>query len=337
MSREYRQADSLLAEAEKQDDRWIEPIVLRSLVAFRHARNVGLDPVESRKWVLDGLPHAERALALDPRNADALEYRGTLKYWGWLMNMEADPAKASALLASARADLEEVTRVNPSQAGAWNILSHLYYNTPGTTTVDVNLAASKALEADAFLENAERVMSRLFLSSYDLGQFASAEQACGQIRQRFPAGLLAVQCQLFMLTTRNREPDIAEAWRLADSINALTTATSQQLEGRVLAAAVIARSSQASTTPAIRDGLADSARRVVRRSEGNSEVDPTREVALPAAMVHTMLGDRSDALRLLKLYFAANPQRRASYRDDPGWWFRPLQDHPEFQQIVGGR
>ena len=334
MSREYRLADSLLAAAEELDSRWAEPIVLRGLVAYRHARNVGLDQVESVKWVKEGLTHAERAVTKAPQNAFALEYRGILKYWGWLMNMEADPDRALALITSAKSDLEQATLVNPAQAGAWNVLSHLYYNFPGTTTTDVNLAASRALEADAFLENADRVMSRLFLSSYDLDQVAPAERTCGQIRQRFPATLLAVQCPLYLLTTRQRTADaatVAEAWRLGDSVKKLASTDSERLESTMLVAAVIAKASQ--TQPA----LADSARRVVRRSEGNSEVDPTREAALPGAMVYLQLGDKQDALRLIKVYFAANPQRRASYRDDPGWWFRSLQDDPEFKQIVGAR
>jgi len=94
---------------------------------------------------------------------------------------------------------------------------------------------------------------------------------------------------------------------------------------------VLARASQ--NQPA----LADSARRVVKRSEGNADVDPAREAALPGAMVYAQLGDKADALRLIKLYFAANPQRRASYQEDPGWWFKSLQEDPEFRQIVGSR
>ena len=35
--------------------------------------------------------------------------------------------------------------------------------------------------------------------------------------------------------------------------------------------------------------------------------------------------------------FAANPQRAQSLRDEPGWWFRPLQGDPRFRQLVGVR
>jgi hypothetical protein len=40
-------------------------------------------------------------------------------------------------------------------------------------------------------------------------------------------------------------------------------------------------------------------------------------------------------VRVLKLYFAVNPQRVSSYRDDPGWQFKDLQSDPGFRQLVG--
>jgi hypothetical protein len=97
----------------------------------------------------------------------------------------------------------------------------------------------------------------------------------------------------------------------------------------MLVAAVLARASKS------RPELADSARRVARRSEGNPTVDQTRDLAFRGAFVYTILGDKADALRLLKEYIAANPQRRASLRADPGWWFRDLRDDPGFRLLVG--
>ena len=46
--------------------------------------------------------HAERAVALDPDNTDALELRGTLQYWSWLLGLEPDRVKALALLNRAK-------------------------------------------------------------------------------------------------------------------------------------------------------------------------------------------------------------------------------------------
>ena len=43
---------------------------------------------------------------------------------------------------------------------------------------------------------------------------------------------------------------------------------------------------------------------------------------------------RTGAVRLLKQYVAANPDRRADLGDESGWWFRGLLDYPQFQELV---
>ena len=86
-------------------------------------------------------------------------------------------------------------RISPSQAGAWATLSHLKYQTGNL--VDVKLAAQRAYEEDAYLSNADVVLSRLFFASYDLGQFPDAEHWCEVGQRRFPADVKFVECQLF--------------------------------------------------------------------------------------------------------------------------------------------
>jgi TolB-like protein/tetratricopeptide (TPR) repeat protein len=334
MSRRFAEADSLLALAEQEDARWVDPMVLRAAVAYQHSRNVGRDQTEVRKWVTEGLGHVERALGADPKNPEALLYRGNLRYWSWLTGLETDKARSAALLKSAEQDLEDATAQNSMQASAaaWATLSHLYYNVPGKSAVDVNLAARRALEADAFLSNAETVMSRLFLSSYDLGQFDQADQTCKETRRRFGASLLSLRCELFMQTTRNRvPPNPALAWALADSAAASTNSRYEQLRARMLVAVVLARTSKE------RPALADSARRLAKASEGNAELDPTRDLLLYGAFVHSLLEDREEAIRWLQGYFAANPQRREAFTEDPGWQFKGLESDPRWKQLVGAR
>ena len=60
---------------------------------------------------------------------------------------------------------------------------HLY-NQSGDQ-VDVKLAARRAYEEDAYLSNADVILSRLFYSSYDLGQFSDAARL---VRRRQTAG-----------------------------------------------------------------------------------------------------------------------------------------------------
>ncbi len=86
-----------------------------------------------------------------------------------------------------------------------------------------------------------------------------------------------------------------------------------------------------------RKGLADSAKAVAKASRGNADVDGTRDLMLDDAYVHLLAGDKVQALESLKAYLAANPDRRAGMAEDPGWWFRSLQDDNEFQRLVSVR
>ncbi len=325
--------DSLLALAEREDSKWSEPVALRAAIAYRRSRVPGIPLDQLRQWATVAEGHADRALAIDPGDADALEVRGNAKYWRWLRGLEADASKAKALLASARTDLEGATSANPNQAGAYASLSHLYYQVGSAT--DINIAAQRALEADEFLSNADVILNRLFLSSYDLAQFDKADQRCTELQRRYPNILNSVRCQLYLLTGKDKPADIAQAWKLADSAVALLPEGGarelQRLNVDMLVAAVLARASKA--TPA----LADSARRVAKRSEGTAAIDGVRDLAWSGAFVYTLLGDVENAMRLLKEYVAANPQRVQGLRDEPGWWFRDIEADPRFRQLVGPR
>ena len=118
---------------------------------------------------------------------------------------------------------------------------------------------------------------------------------------------------------------------LADSLVGMVPPESRAAERQyddMLVAAVLAQASK--EMPA----LADSARRLAKRSEGDATTDPTRDNAYVGAFVYTTLGVTANAVRLLKAYIAANPERAGTLRDDPGWWFRPLQGNREFRALV---
>ncbi|HEX8726603.1 MAG TPA: hypothetical protein VF737_14535, partial [Gemmatimonadaceae bacterium] len=329
----YRRADSLYAAAARLDPRWPDPDIDRGTIAYRRSRLAG-DPALVRKWVALGLAHANSALAIDSVNADALELRGTLEYFSWLSNLDTDPAKKAALITAAKRDLEESTAINHNQAGAYAVLSHLYNNYPTSTNADVAIAAQRAYESDEYQNGIDLILSRLVFASYDLGNFDKASQWCQTFHRRFPHDFRAVHCELLLLTANdpNFPPDVRKAWLLADSVTALAPEPQRQLwhfYSDMLVATVIARASR--TAPA----LADSARHVIQRSLGDASVDPTRDLALFAAMAYTTLGDNGDAVQMLKLNFAVNPQRVAGYRTDPGWQFRPLVNDPAFKRLVG--
>ena len=83
---------------------------------------------------------------MTPRDPRALELRGTVRYTTWLLELSADAAVQAGLLAGARQDLETATQADPSLAGAFSTLSHLYYQTEDVPAAV--LAARKAYDTE---------------------------------------------------------------------------------------------------------------------------------------------------------------------------------------------
>jgi serine/threonine-protein kinase len=329
VARYFDTADSLYASAHAADSTWSEPLLGRAAVAYQRSRLVGFDGITAKPWIEKGKEFAEQVLARDARDPYGLELRGTLRYWSWLLNIERDPNAAKQLLNDAETDLQTAVRIRPSQAGAWSILSHLYNNTKGST--DAKLAGQRAYEADAYLSNADQVINRLFLASYDLGQFTDAARWCEEGTRRFPGDFKFVKCHLWLLTTKVREPDVTLAWKLADSLPKLSTTGRREYEGRearMLTAMVLARA-----------GLGDSAREVARRARAGPDVDPNQDLAYEEIYVHILRGDKDQAFRALKSWLAANPDRRDLLANEgeetaSNWWFRSLEDDPRFKALV---
>lgn len=323
-ARAFQRADSLLAQAEAADPAWIDPVVQRAALAYRRSR-VAEGPLEARPLIDAGTGHAQRALDRSPRSAAALEMRGSLRYWKWLLHLEPDAAAAAALLRDAEQDLRAAVAVDPSLAGAWSALSHL--DNVKSDVVQAKLDAQSAYQADAFFSAADGILWRLFTSSYDLEQFVDAEHWCDEGRRRFPANPRFAMCGLWMLTTKAKEPDVAAAWGLVDEVKRLTPPDDwayQRLDAQIAVAGVLARAH-----------LADSARHLLVASRGNPEIDPARDLLYSSAFVRTMLGDHEEALQLLREFIAANPERRAELAKDYQWWFRDLRRDPRYQQLAG--
>ena len=253
----------------------------RSRIGVRVSSNN--DPTLVRKWVGVGLRTPITRSRSIPNSADAFEVRGNLRYWT-LALPRSRPIRQSVKrrCSRAKADLEKATTLNRNQAGAWATLSHLYNYAPGATSNDMYLAAQHALDADEFLSSANLVLSRLFNAAYDLGQFDKAKQWCDVAGRRFPTDVRAVRCRLYLLTTKIVEARVARAWRLADSAVAMVPPGArprERLTEDMLVAAVLARASKQQPS------LADSARHVQKRSEGDATVDAARDLAFSGAFV----------------------------------------------------
>ena len=329
--RSFQTADSLLAQAEGLDSKWVDPIVLRGRLAYLRSRRYLPDPIMAGKLIDVALAHAGRALAIEKKDPDALELRGTVQYWKYLLRLEQDSIKAAALRASARGDLEEATRIRPTQAGAWASLSHLYGNDPDKSATDVMFAARRAYEADAFLSNAPKIVERLFYAAYDLDQAVDAKHWCAEGTRRFPEESAFTICQIYLMTMRGQDPQPAKAWELAGKDALIEGQTSgapefQKAEARMMVACVLARA-----------GLKDSARAVAQSALASTEVDPTRFLYRQHAFAMTLIDDKPAAIKSLKTFLAANPERIGEFTPDPIWNFRSLTTEPAFQALVGAK
>ncbi len=322
LARQFHEADSLLAESARLDPKWPDPIIQRAFLAYRRSRLTDGNPLQ---FIEAGMALVEPALQLDPRNADALELRGNLQYWRYLRQVDPQKARRDALLQAAQRDLEAATTLNPHQAGAWASLSHLYNQTGKPT--DIILAAQKALEADAFLSNANVIYERLFYALYDTGDEEKATSYCAEGLHRFPKDPAFIECQLWLMTMKDGKRDPARAWSLADSLNRLTGPDElpfKQLQSRLMVAAVLARS-----------GQRDSALHLTNASLGSADIDHNRDLTLIATFVYGLLNEKAKAVDQLKVYLNANPDKRSAFADDTGWWLRPLAGDPAFQRLLG--
>jgi TolB-like protein/tRNA A-37 threonylcarbamoyl transferase component Bud32/tetratricopeptide (TPR) repeat protein len=317
-------ADSLLSRAEALDTRWPTTVIARATLAFRQIRHIK-DDLKKSELIDTGLGHAERALSLDPRNAEALEIRGTLRFYKRQLGLAPDPTESADLLRSAEEDLREATTIDPSRATAWNTLSLLFYKK--FNRVEANLAARRAYEEDSYLEAAPEIIWRLYATSYDMEQFVDASQWCDEGEKRYPADPRFVSCRLWLMTSNLRPPDVREAWRLFGELQKRTPKSAWEMKRRETQMLI--------AVPIARAGMLDSARRVIERSRAAPELDPRGDLIGAEVLMRTLIGDKDEALRLLKVYLTSHPEHRAGYTRANTWWYRSLQDDPRFKAMIG--
>ena len=322
----FAEADSLLARAEVLDPRWVAPRLGRAELV-RRMMLLERNPVRARRLADSGVTLVERALMLDPRSADALELRGSLRFEKMVRGLETDPDASATLLRRAEEDLRAALALDPSHAPAWYTLSRVHYRR--YNRIESNLAARRAYEADAYLEASREILWQLYATSYDLEQFVDAIDWCTEGHRRYPRDPLFVRCQLWLLTTNAVEPDPAAGWRLVgrlDSLAASPAGTLLRREARMVVAAAIGRS-----------GMADSARRVLEAARGDPSIDPHGNLLVVEAAVRTMIGDHDVAIQLLQRYLTANPVHREGFVKNNAWWWKPLHGDPRFKLLIGTR
>ena len=325
-SRRFETADTVLMQAEAADPGWSTPVTERGWLAYRQSRLAGsFDKSYYAQWTERGLGLADRALQLGPQDPNAHELRGTLRYWRWLLNLSPGTEEAAKLLSGAEADLRRSVELNPTQATAWNSLSHLLM--AKAEIAEAKLAALRAYEADPYLRDANKTIWRLFQSSLDLEDAVESAHWCDEGKRRFPDDPRFAECQLWMFALKDHKPDVPQAWKILEEYVRLSPPKQRdflRLRGQMLVAFALARA-----------GLPDSARAVALRSRPDPDQDPDRELTYFEALLRGMLGDLDEAFRLLGTYIAVNPQVRESIARDDTWWMRDLRKDPRYRELLG--
>ena len=319
------QADSLFVAAAGADPKWTAPILERGWLAWEQRHIAGFEKGPAALWTSRGLEFAGQALGLRPDDPEALNLRGTMRYMRFLLNLEPDPRAATRILSEARQDLVAgAVAANPNRASDLALLSHLYART--SDMVDSKLAAMQAYDVDPYLIEARDIVWRLFSASLDLEDAAEAQKWCREGFRRYPQDASFTECQITLYALKGMRPDVPELWRLLDRNVAQYPPADRDFRRRYGSLEVAFALANA--------GLKDSARSVALRARAGADVDPTRNLVYLEVMLRNLLGDRSEALELLKLYLVTNPQDKGNIARDSTWWFRGLRDDPEFKRLV---
>jgi tetratricopeptide (TPR) repeat protein len=329
----FDRADELLAQAEALDSAFIEPLLLRSEIALRRVRANVEHPHDAAGAARIALGHAERVLARQRNHARALELRGSSAYFLHLLRVVPDPVEQAALRHRARADLVRATQLDPRLASAYAMLSSVYAAEDESGAV---VAAQRAFEADAFLENASTVLLRLWQGTWNLGSFTSAQRWCEEALRRFPTDWRFADCELRLMITPALPPDPERGWAIVARVDSVTPAADREWQSwrsELAMGGVLARA--AKLEPHRATVLTDSARAVLRRALGR--VDPARDhegfMLWEAAYGYVLLGDHDEAIALLRRAILAGGH---GFRADGqmSWRWRELQGHPRFHELV---
>ncbi|HET7233720.1 MAG TPA: BTAD domain-containing putative transcriptional regulator, partial [Longimicrobium sp.] len=276
-----RHADSLLAAAERDDPAWTRPTVLRGWVALQRP-GPGAEA--------SALAFAGRVLAREPGHPQALELRGSAYLRGALST--TDSAARERGLTLGERDLRAAVARDPTLATAWNRLSLLvkYRGHPAES----DALARRALREDAYLADADDILSRLYFTALYAADYREARSLCAQGHGRFPRDWRFVECQLTLLradTSRPADPAAAvallrELARMDPPDRARRAARPYSpLFRQAVAAGVLARA-----------GQNDSARAMLARARAAAGSDPELRLSLAydEAYVYLALG-RADS------------------------------------------
>lgn len=319
------QADEILVRAEGADPSWVEPVTRRGWLAYRQSRLGGLDRSQYDEWIAVGMGHAERALAMSAEDPSALELKGTLLYWRYLLNLIPDDTESDQAFHDAEA-LFRAAATPSAQAS----LSHLLSN---KGEVELAYAAARnSYEADPFLENANLTLWRLANTQWSLGDDRQSRRWCDEGLRRFPQDFRFRQCQLMLFAMEGTAPDVPAAWDYFEHFVELSPPQVREVNRM--------QGLQYMAMALVRADLPDSARSVMVQGRASADVDPVRTIAMLESIPRSWLGDWDEVTRLMGLYLSANPLQVDGYRNllasnSMYWYHTGLADRPEFRTLLG--
>lgn len=315
-----QRADSLLAQAETADPRWVQPVIARGWLMWSMVRLLP-ENAGSRQLELAHV-YADAAVRRAPNSAEALELQGAI-FWE-LAKTAMSSTDAGYVLAAER-DLRSAVAIEPTLARAWGTLSAVL-RFKGDVA-EANVAARRALTEDAFLQDGPSILEALYTSEQLLGDYAGARKSCANGRRRYPADWRFVECRLTLMSVDTAAANPKEAWALVAKLDAMippiqdaeTHDRYNPIFWRMLAALISARA-----------GQRDSARSVIAWATRKVGNDSSRRLDLDydEAYVRLALGQPDVALRLLTEYATARPALKSYIARDPH--FAALRNNPQF-------
>ncbi|HEX6559834.1 MAG TPA: BTAD domain-containing putative transcriptional regulator [Longimicrobiales bacterium] len=314
MAAQLAQADSLALQSLKLDDKFASAVVLRGRIAEARAwvSLMADTPPQPTRWLTTANQLADQAVRMDANSAAALELRGSVDQARWLL-LPPPEAASDSLLRTAERDLRAAIKLDSERPRAESILSGVLY--VQGRFAEARNAALRALEADAYLTDAEQIVNRLFQTSFELGDDAEAGRWCDEVRRRSGGHWPAAYCDLMLLAWSSESGhDPRKALHLLENFGPLDSdALRQAMRPRLemLSAAVFARA-----------GMRDSAQVMLARARARAPGDI--ELLHLEAAARTATNDDAQAIELLRKYLRLNPGAR--YRIENSRIFRRLAD-----------
>jgi DNA-binding SARP family transcriptional activator/tetratricopeptide (TPR) repeat protein len=300
----FSSADSQLATAQTMASRWTEPSVQRAELEYRrmwlHLRPPAVDMAAAGRTLLAGIGHADVALGIAADDPAALELRGLLNYWRWRLRAGSE-AEYEAARRQAEADLLRATALDAGRGRAWSVLGALHQSQGDFAAA--HFAARRAHRADPYLENAIETIVRLFSTSLEIGDAASARRWCEELGRRNPDSWLPAYCAVEQMAWYGPPGGVTQ-----DSIRSLIEAAAAargaahgRADFEMLGAVILARMGSPEALDAI------------EAARDQSRPDNAHVLGLEA-WARVVLGDYATATQLLAEAASADPRATGSIR-----------------------